>query len=102
MWRCRWLELQIKKLQSQAFKYDRELALYDQRKQSVYGNFSMEGFDVKSIGFSSHTQRHRVMKRKRRKKTEETTDVASYMGHHNLFSYYGIKSSTISMQDIFF
>ena len=101
MWRCRWLELQIKKLQSQSLKYDRELALFDQRKQSVYEHFSTEGLDVKSTGFSSHTQRHRVMKRKRRKKTEETTEVASYMAHHNLFSYYGIKSSTISMQYFF-
>lgn len=104
MWRCRWLELQIKKLQSQSLKYDRELALYDQRKQSIYEHFSTEGFDVKSTGFSSHTQRHRVMKRKGRKKVEETTDVASYMAHHNLFSYYEKKRSLaddMSLEDTF-
>ncbi|CAK9319203.1 unnamed protein product [Citrullus colocynthis] len=104
MWRCRWLELQIKKLQSQSLKYDRELALYDQRKQSIYEHFSTEGFDVKSTGFSSHTQKHRVMKRKGRKKVEETTDVASYMAHHNLFSYYEKKRSLaddMSLEDTF-
>lgn len=101
MWRCRWLEVQIKKLQAQSLKYDRELALYDQRKQSFYEDFSGDGFAVKSTGFSNHTQRHRFMKRKGRKKVEETTDVASYMAHHNVFSYYGIKSSTISMQCLF-
>ncbi|XP_022979244.1 uncharacterized protein LOC111479028 [Cucurbita maxima] len=104
MWRCRWLELQIKKLQSQSLKYDRELALFDQRKQSVYEHFSTVGLDVKSTGFSSHTQRHRVMKRKRRKKTEETTEVASYMAHHNLFSYYEKKRSLaddMSLEDAF-
>ncbi|XP_022974818.1 uncharacterized protein LOC111473601 isoform X2 [Cucurbita maxima] len=101
-WRCRWLELKIRKLQSQSSKYDRELALYDQRKQSVYEQFSTEDFDVKSTGFSSHTQRDRIMKRKKRKKNEETTEVASYMAHHNLFSYYEKKRSVaddISSED---
>lgn len=101
MWRFRWLELQIKKLQSQSLKYDRELALYDQRKQSICEHFSIEECGVKSTEFSSHIQRHRVMKRKRRKKIEETTEVASYMAQHNLFSYYGIKSSTILYASLF-
>ncbi|RVW84518.1 hypothetical protein CK203_041276 [Vitis vinifera] len=33
------------------------------------------------------------MKRKKRKRVEDTVDVASYMSHHNLFSYYENKSS---------
>ncbi|XP_031737513.1 uncharacterized protein LOC101222847 isoform X2 [Cucumis sativus] len=99
MWRCRWLEVQIKKLQAQSLKYDRELALYDQRKQSFYKDFSADGFSVKSTGFSNHTQRHRFMKRKGRKMVEETTDAASYMAHHNVFSYYD-KTRNIKRDDI--
>ncbi|GLT67771.1 hypothetical protein SLA2020_400550 [Shorea laevis] len=61
-WRCKWIELQIKELQSQAQKYDRELA-------------------------------NKVMKRKKRKRVEETIDITTYMSQHNLFSYYGKKRS---------
>ncbi|KAG2672136.1 hypothetical protein I3760_13G025900 [Carya illinoinensis] len=92
MWRCKWLELQIKELQSQALKYDRELAVYDQRKQFEFENFTLEGFDAKSLPFSRQL-RNKVMMRKKRKRVEETVDVMSYMSQHNLFSYYENKRS---------
>lgn len=91
MWRCKWIELQINKLQSQALKYDRELAEYDKRKEFEFGSFMSENFNSKSLPFTCQMQRNKVMKRKKRKRVEETTDVASYMSHHNLFSYYGMK-----------
>lgn len=90
-WRCKWIELQIKELQSQAQMYDRELAVYDQRKQFEFENFPLEEFDAKSLPFSSQALRDKVMKRKKRKRVEETIDITTYMSQHNLFSYYGMK-----------
>lgn len=94
MWRCKWIELQIKEMKSQALKYDTKLAQYDQRKEVELENSMLEGFDESSQSFSSHNIRgNQVMKRKKRKRVEEKTDVASYMSQHNLFSYYEYKRS---------
>ncbi|KAF3440097.1 hypothetical protein FNV43_RR18375 [Rhamnella rubrinervis] len=104
MWRCKWIELQINELQSQASKYDRELAEYDERKEFEFGRFMSENFNSKSLPFSCQMQRNKVMKRKKRKRVEETTDVASYMSHHNLFSCYEKKRSAtdgVKMEDDF-
>lgn len=89
MWRCKWLELQIKELQSQTLKYDAELAECDKLKQFEFGSYTTEGFDAKSIPFSSQIQRNKFMKRKKRKRVEDTTDIALYTSNHQLFSYYG-------------
>jgi hypothetical protein len=91
MWRCKWIELQIKELQSRALKYDRELAVYDQRKQFDFANVTLEDIDAKSLPFSGQILRKKVMKRKKRKRDEETIDITHYMSQHNLFSYYGMK-----------
>ena len=95
------MELQIKELQSQALKYDRELAEYDKRKQLEFERFTLDGFDAKSIPFSSQFQRNEVMKRKNRRRVEEKIDVVSYMSQHNLFSYYGMKFAIICCQCLF-
>ncbi|ONI22426.1 hypothetical protein PRUPE_2G128100 [Prunus persica] len=79
MWRLKWLELQIKELLSQTQKYDSELAKYDKEKLSAFEGFTSEGFDAMPTP--------KLMKRKKRKRVEDTTDIASYMSHHNLFSY---------------
>lgn len=91
MWRCKWIELQIKELQARALKYDRELAEYEQRKQHDFENVTLEDIDAKSLPFSSQILRNKVMKRKKRKRDEETIDITPYMSQHNLFSYYGMK-----------
>lgn len=93
MWRCKWVELQIKELQSQTIKYDRELEVYDQRKQLEFENLALENFDAKSIPFAGQIPRDKVMKRKKRRRIEETTDLTTYMLQHNLFSYYEKKRS---------
>ncbi|KAK3222916.1 hypothetical protein Dsin_009941 [Dipteronia sinensis] len=95
MWRCKWAELQIKEFQSQALKYDRELAKYDQKKQFEFEKSTLEGYDVTSLPFSCQNGVNQVMKRKKRKRVEETTDLASYLSHHNLFSYYEYKRSVV-------
>ncbi|XP_068329521.1 uncharacterized protein [Pyrus communis] len=69
MWRLKWLELKIKELQSQDKKYDLQLAKYAQIEQSE--------FDAMS----------KLTKRKKRKRVEDTTNIACYMSQHNLFSY---------------
>ena len=93
MWRFKWVELKIKELQSQALKYDREIAEDEQRKLFDLETFMEGGFPVKSLPFSTCMTRKKAMKRKKRKRFEETEDVASYMLQHNLFSYYGAKFS---------
>lgn len=95
MWRCKWLELQIKEVQSQTLKYDAELAEYDKVKQFEFGGYTAEGFDGKSIPFSSQIQRNKFMKRKKRKRIEDTTDIVSFTSNHKLFSYYGKKFTNL-------
>lgn len=102
MWRCKWIELQIKKLQSRALKYDREIAEYDEKKESEFGGVMSEDFDSKSLPFSCQMRRNKVMKRKKRKRVEESTDVASYMSHHTLFSFYGINYKSSASCSIYF
>ncbi|XP_010547539.1 PREDICTED: uncharacterized protein LOC104819250 isoform X2 [Tarenaya hassleriana] len=86
-WRCRWLELKVKEFQSQARKYKKEIADYYLTKQFELEKLNLEGNAVKSIPFPVQAQRVRVLNRRKRKRVEETTDVASYMSSHNLFSY---------------
>ncbi|KAM6556191.1 hypothetical protein CsatB_003210 [Cannabis sativa] len=92
MWRCKWMELRIKELRSQAMKYDRELEKYDDRKQREFDTYTPEGFGSKSLPFSSQIKRNKVMKRKKRKRVEQTIDLVPYMSQHNFFSYYESKS----------
>lgn len=91
MWRCKWAELKIKQLQSLAQKYDRELEEYNQRKKLEMDMSKVEHVGSKSLPFSGQSQRKKLMKRKKRKRVEDKVDVASYMSHHNLFSYNGSK-----------
>lgn len=89
MWRCKWVELQIRRFKSQALKYDLLLAKNNQRKQLKLEDFKVEDLGAKSLPFPSHTRQEKVMKRKKRKRVEDTIDKAAYMAHHNLFSYFG-------------
>ncbi|XVF61288.1 hypothetical protein PTKIN_Ptkin08bG0118300 [Pterospermum kingtungense] len=96
MWRCKWLELQLKEFKSLTLTYDREVAEYDQKKMFEYEKFTFEGLNVKSQPFPCQIQRKKIMKRKKRKRVEDNTDLASYMSHHNLFSYYETKKSVVA------
>nr|DAD42849.1 TPA_asm: hypothetical protein HUJ06_001079 [Nelumbo nucifera] len=92
MWRCKWIELRIKELQSQALKYDKELAEYDQGKQLYFGEHALEDSAMRALPFSRQS-RNEVMKRRRRKRREDTIDIPSYMSSHGLFSYYENRKS---------
>ncbi|CAH2064544.1 unnamed protein product [Thlaspi arvense] len=87
MWRCKWLELKAKEIESQAKGYDKEVKSYYESKQFDLDKSKLDGFDGRSIPFNDQTQRMSVFKRGRRKRVEETTDVAAYMSSHNVFSY---------------
>ncbi|KAJ0248841.1 hypothetical protein HA466_0158850 [Hirschfeldia incana] len=73
MWRCKWLELKVKEIESQARGYDREVQNYDQSKQFDLEKSTLDGMNV--------------FKRGRRRRVEETTDVSAYISNHNVFSY---------------
>ncbi|KAF7825083.1 uncharacterized protein G2W53_016247 [Senna tora] len=92
MWRCKWIELQERQLQSQALKYAKELAAYEHRKQQEFANFKLDGLDTKSVPFSGSIGRNKVMMRKKRRKVEGNCDLASYMSNHSIFSYYENKN----------
>ncbi|TYH44916.1 hypothetical protein ES332_D11G228200v1 [Gossypium tomentosum] len=96
MWRFKWLELQLKELKSQASRYDREIVEYDQKRKFEYEKFTIEGLNVKSQPFQCQVQRKKVMKRRKRKRIENTTDLVSYMSCHNIYSYYESKKSIIA------
>jgi len=97
MWRCKWIELKVKEIQSQARGYEKEVKDYYLTKQFDLEKSKLEGFDGKSIPFRENNQRRNVFKRGRRKRVEETTDVAAYMSNHNLFSYAGISTMQLSL-----
>ncbi|XP_077218763.1 elongation factor [Tasmannia lanceolata] len=93
MWRCKWIELRAKEFQSKASKYDKELSAIAHVKQSTVGCVASESSTARSVPFSRQSHRKQVMKRRKRKRIEDTADIPSYMSHHNLFSYYENKRS---------
>lgn len=84
-----WMELQVKKLNSLALKYDKELAAYDYKKQLEFSKFTVDDLNVKSVPIYDGIHRNKVMNRKKRKKAEER-DLSSYVSNHSIFSYYGM------------
>ncbi|KAJ1396482.1 hypothetical protein SESBI_32585 [Sesbania bispinosa] len=93
MWRCKWAELRIKEIDSQAVKYGKELAEHDKRKHMEPDHSTLEEFGSKSLPFSSDQYRSKAKMRRKRKRVEDTTELASYTSHHYLFSYLENKKS---------
>ncbi|XP_065874263.1 uncharacterized protein [Euphorbia lathyris] len=96
MWRCKWLELQMRNIRSQYLKYDRELAEHAQRKMFDFHTYLLQGFDGKSLQFDSFNQRKKAMQRKKRKRIEEMTNIMPYMLQHNVFSYYENRKTAVN------
>lgn len=87
MWRCKWVELQLRKFQSLAIKYDKEIEKHNHTKQLKYKKSESQNGCAKSMPFFHDSQREKHMNRKIRKRHDEVdTDV--YMSQHNLFSYF--------------
>ncbi|KAL3642792.1 hypothetical protein CASFOL_013607 [Castilleja foliolosa] len=82
----------VKKLESLAQKYDRELEAHNKLKQiQLEGPTLIDG--VKSVPFSRTNAVNDLFKRKKRRMAEATKDVAEYMSCHNLFSDYENKKN---------
>jgi hypothetical protein len=60
--RCKWIELKIKEIESQASKYAREIAACEQRKHSGIYQSTFEGFCSKSLSFSNECCRRKAIK----------------------------------------
>ena len=71
MWRCKWAELQLRKLHYLGIKFDAELKKINQTKHLKYGNFALEGRCAKTVPFVHDCQREKPLKRKIRKSHEE-------------------------------
>ncbi|KAL2892537.1 DNA mismatch repair protein MutS [Bienertia sinuspersici] len=100
MWRCKWVELQIRKLNSQASKYDRELAEYSRKKQCELEKSAAEDFASKSVPVCRNWP-VKIMKRKKRKRVEETNNLAAYSSCHKLFSYFASKRPPVDAAYMF-
>ncbi|KAG0492828.1 hypothetical protein HPP92_005941 [Vanilla planifolia] len=93
MWRCHWLELRMKELQSQALRYDKELAAYLHEKQLRSKMIDLNGSVSRSAPLTCKSCRKPAVKRRKRRRNEDVIDVAHYMANHNIFSYYENKKS---------
>lgn len=100
MWRCKWTELRLKELGSQSLKYSRALAEYKQGKNSGLDP-TEEDFSSKAFPFSSQYYRRKAMKRRKRKRAEDTSDTSSYMSQHNIFSYFGTSFNLVVITSCF-
>jgi hypothetical protein len=90
MLRLKWIELKLRQLKSQERKYSRELFQeYQWAKHKTPKHFSLEESGSKSIPFSSHQYRSKTKMRRKRKRVEETSDIAAYTSNHFIFSYLG-------------
>lgn len=90
MWRCRWAELQIRRLLYQASKYDLQAEAISRRQQLTSENMTVEDTGAKLFPVS---QKEKLIERRKRKRVEDTTDTAAYMTQHNFFSFLGSKKS---------
>ncbi|KAH6768273.1 hypothetical protein C2S51_013609 [Perilla frutescens var. frutescens] len=87
MWRCKWVELQIRNLQSKSQLYARDLEAYNEKRRTQL-DYSTMVDGTKSLPFSQKNAKIDAFRRKKRRRTEATMDIAAYMSHHNLFSCY--------------
>ncbi|XP_076907726.1 uncharacterized protein LOC143564289 [Bidens hawaiensis] len=92
MWRCKWLELQARKFELMAVMYDKELEKHSMIKELKYKNFDLEGHCAKSMPYVHDSKRQKLMKRKIRKKHEDS-DTNMCMLHHNISSYIATRGS---------
>lgn len=88
MWRCKWAELKMKELQLQEAKYNREISAHDRKRHREFDQASLDESGSKSLPFIHPRHRKKAMKRRKRKRVEHGTDIATHMSTHNLFSYF--------------
>lgn len=82
----------MKNLLSQVAKYDRELAIINHEKDLQLEMVKADG--PKSEPGKLYPQSHEriIMKRRKRKRDEDTVDTSLYLKRHPALSYYGSTS----------
>ncbi|KAL6573442.1 hypothetical protein OROHE_001901 [Orobanche hederae] len=68
MWRCKWTELRIKELESQASKYAREISIHNRGKHIALDQTTVEQSGSKSLPFTRLSHGKKPMKRRKRKR----------------------------------
>ncbi|KAK8937781.1 hypothetical protein KSP40_PGU006828 [Platanthera guangdongensis] len=87
MWRCQWLELRMNELRSHASRYDKELAAY--RHENQLHVKAIDQNDIaRSVPLTPQRFKKPAMKRRKRRRNEDSINIFSYMANHNIFSYY--------------
>lgn len=92
--RCKLIELKLHLLQSQTRKYEKQMRDNNHQMKLQMGSVRLEDFGSKSLPFSCNSLRDKVVKRKKRRRTEDTSDIAAYMSHHPLFSFFEKRKSS--------
>uniref|UniRef100_A0A0D3G6P7 Uncharacterized protein n=1 Tax=Oryza barthii TaxID=65489 RepID=A0A0D3G6P7_9ORYZ len=95
MWRCQWLELHMKNLLSQVAKYDRELAIINHEKDLQLEMVKADGPKSEPGKLYSQSHERIIMKRRKRKRDEDTVDTSLYLKRHPALSYYENKNSGV-------
>ncbi|KAJ3671554.1 hypothetical protein LUZ60_007633 [Juncus effusus] len=93
IYRCQWLELRIKEIQTQSLKYEKELKFIKQEKEVHSRMIELDSSSSRIIPFSSKFRNKKAMKRRKRRKEEETFDGLSYFSDHVVFSCYENKKA---------
>ncbi|KAK4339944.1 hypothetical protein RND71_041406 [Anisodus tanguticus] len=92
--RCKLIELKHHLLQSRSRKYEKQMRDNNNQMKLQMGSIRLEDLGSKSIPFSCNSLRDKVVKRKKRRRTEDTLDMAAYMSHHPLFSFFDKRKSS--------
>uniref|UniRef100_A0A804N2Y3 Uncharacterized protein n=1 Tax=Zea mays TaxID=4577 RepID=A0A804N2Y3_MAIZE len=91
-WRCHWLELRMRELSSQISKYDKELALI--KKQNELQQAASKANGTMSESMQIHKGHgNSIMKRRKRKRHEDSVDASLYINKHQILSYYHDKQN---------
>jgi hypothetical protein len=94
-WRCHWLELRMRELSSQISKYDKELALI--KKQNELQQAASKANGTMSESMQIHKGHgNSIMKRRKRKRHEDSVDASLYINKHQILSYYHGLASNLS------
>ncbi|MCO5562490.1 hypothetical protein L7F22_016117 [Adiantum nelumboides] len=83
-WQCRWIELQLQRLQGESNKYKRILDAGEMRKR----HFRQTGSAARTLDMGVHTLRPRVLRRRQRRRAEEHLDSILHMSSHPIFARY--------------
>lgn len=76
-------------IQSQGMNCARELAVYNKHKLWESDPDALESIGSRSYPYFRQHRVNEIMKRKKRRKVEDTIDVTSYISQHTLFSFIG-------------